>query len=122
MCGLRVESGWGGSAVGVEVGWSGAGWNSGRICGGCRLWVEWAVFLMRDWIGKHGMGLGRVGSEKGKAAVPHDHPKGGVSFCVEESAGVQLKTKMYIEPSKRETTRPISWMRTSAMICLALVE
>ena len=39
-------------------------------------------------------------------------PKGGLlSDAVNE--GVQLKTKMYIEPSKRETTAPRSGMRAS---------
>jgi len=43
-------------------------------------------------------------------------PNGGVVFEPAESAGVQLKTKMYIDPSKSEITAPASGMEGSSFI------
>ena len=37
-------------------------------------------------------------------------PNGGAEEVDDERAGVQLKTKMYMEPSKSETTAPTSQM------------
>ena len=43
-------------------------------------------------------------------------PKGGAESVGVISAGVQLKTKIYIEPSKREMTPPIMQIDPSALI------
>jgi hypothetical protein len=44
-------------------------------------------------------------------------PKGGGAEELEESAGVQLKTKMYMDPSKREMMPPAMRIELSFFIC-----